>query len=179
MTEEEMQSVPLFKPWPKIARLKSGLTCTITYKVDGTNGCLIVQDDKLVGVQSRKRLIDRHNDNMGFANWAYDNEEELVKLGHGYHYGEWAGPGIQKNPHKLEQKTFYLFNTSRPQETLPDCVKMVPVLYQGPYSPEVVDQVMREEIDEENGDEGIIVYFHEFRTSLKKTVRDPEGKWVK
>ena len=179
-----------FKAWPKIARIAT-MWVTITEKIDGTNGCIIVQDGKVAGVQSRKRLIDRENDNMGFANWVYDNEEELAKLlGEGYHYGEWAGPGVQKNPHDLPDKMFFLFNVFR--EDYPSWVtdlpiSPVPTLYTGPYSKESVETAMQSLLDKEDGlstviggsgsPEGIIIYFHNFKQHMKLTIRDPEGKW--
>ena len=105
-------SSPEFKAWPKIGR-ENPFKVTITEKLDGTNSCVIIQDDKVVGVQSRKRFITPEDDNFGFAQWVVDNNDELLSLEDGYHYGEWAGEGIQKNPHCLEGKHFFLFNTFR------------------------------------------------------------------
>lgn len=84
-----------FKAWPKIPRA-TGEKVTITEKMDGTNACVVIQEGKIVGVQSRKRFITPEDDNYGFAAWVAENEQELLKLGDGYHYGEWAGLGIQK-----------------------------------------------------------------------------------
>lgn len=174
MTEVE------FKPWPKIQRMK-GLTVTITEKIDGTNSCVIVDRGEVVGCQSRQRLIKVGDDNYGFAFWAEENKDLLAQLGDGYHYGEWAGPGIQKNPHQLEEKTFFLFNTFRPQESLPAIVKQVPILYVGDYSSDVVDGVIEDL--RENGSkvggkpEGIITYFHDSRSHLKWTFEYQDGKW--
>jgi hypothetical protein len=169
-----------FKGWPKIARDR-GNTITITEKIDGTNACVIIRDGVLVGMQSRNRLIKPGDDNMGFAFWAHENAEALTTLGDGYHYGEWAGPGIQKNPHMLEQKQFFLFNTFRPVDTLPPCVKQVPVLYNGPSSAEVVDAVMADLWAYASAakyiPEGIIIYNHDSRTYLKKTFANTGGKW--
>lgn len=169
-----------FRTWPKIPRNKGG-TVTITEKIDGTNACVIVRDDELVGIQSRTRLIQPGDDNMGFAFWAVQNAESLVELGEGYHYGEWAGPGIQKNPHMLTEKTFFLFNTFRPQETLPDCVKQVPVLYQGAGSSEVTNQVMADLWASASAagyiPEGVIIYNHDTRTYMKDTFLNRHGKW--
>lgn len=171
-----------FKGWPKTERLKD-LQVTITEKIDGTNSCIIIEDGKVVGCQSRNRMIAPGDDNFGFAFWAYDNANLLSSLGDGYHYGEWAGPGIQKNPHMLEKKQFFLFNTFRPKETLPSIVQQVPILYQGPYD---TDELKTIKADlEYNGSkvgpgkaEGFIIYFHNFRQSLKWTFEFPEGKWV-
>lgn len=114
----------------------------ITEKIDGTNACVVIEDQGLstvpaegsialvaiesktdnepyifysVGAQSRKRLITPGNDNAGFARWVADNATELVTaLGPGRHMGEWWGSGIQRG-YGLEkgEKRFSLFNTSK------------------------------------------------------------------
>jgi hypothetical protein len=169
-----------FRSWPKIPR-NTGGKVTITEKIDGTNACVIIRDGGLVGIQSRNRLIKPGDDNMGFAFWVSENVEELVSLGDGYHYGEWAGPGIQNNPHMLKQKTFFLFNTFRPSDTLPECVKQVPVLYQGPSSPDVIEGVMEDlrfsAINAGYIPEGVIIYNHDTRTYTKDTFANRCGKW--
>ena len=169
------------KPYGKTQRY-NGLTVTITEKIDGTNACVVIDQGELVGCQSRNRALDVHNDNMGFANWVEANKEELLKLGDGYHYGEWAGPGIQKNPHKFDQKQFMLFNTYRPADTLPSCVINVPILYVGPYlGKDHVDDVMSTlysaAINSGYKPEGVIIYFHEHRQSLKYTYANNKSKW--
>lgn len=45
---------------------------------------------------SRTRWITPEDDNYGFAKWANENKEELLKLGIGQHFGEWWGSGIQR-----------------------------------------------------------------------------------
>lgn len=180
MFDYETQDAPEFKAWPKIPRDR-GNNVTITEKIDGTNACVIVRDGEVVGCQSRNRLIRPGDDNMGFAAFVAENLEALAGLGDGYHYGEWAGPGIQKNPHMLEQKMFFLFNTFRPQETLPECVKQVPVLYNGPFSQDVVNRAMTNLwISATNAKyipEGIIVYYHDTRSFMKVTFANTQGKW--
>ena len=176
-----MTEVVEFKAWPKIPRAKNN-NITVTEKIDGTNACLIIKDGELVGCQSRNRMIVVGDDNAGFAGWAAVNAEALVKLGEGYHYGEWAGPGIQKNPHKLDQKTFFLFNTHRPQESLPNCVKQVSVLYEGPYDDAAIslaltDLKVRAE-KEGYTPEGICIYNHIARSYMKMTYLNEDGKWV-
>jgi hypothetical protein len=170
-----------FKGWGKTPRNK-GNTVTITEKIDGTNACVIVRDGEVIGAQSRNKLINIGEDNMGFAAFVWENREALATLGDGYHYGEWAGPGIQKNPHMLLEKTFFLFNTFRPQETLPDCVKQVPVLYRGPLHASTIDDVM-EELRQNAHDsayipEGVIIYSHDTRTYMKDTFLNRRGKWA-
>ena len=166
-----------FKPWGKTARLKS-FDVVITEKLDGTNSCVIIQDGKLVGTQSRNRLITPEDDNFGFSKWCWDNQLELERLGDGYHYGEWVGPGIQKNPMMLDEKQFYLFNTYRPADSLPDLVKQVPVLYEGPWFEDSVDEVASElQYQRVYEPEGVVVYFPIFRKLLKWTFKYQEGKW--
>lgn len=171
-----------FKAWPKIQRLNKN-HITITEKVDGTNACVIIQDGKVVGAQSRNRLITPDNDNMGFAGWVDQNKDTLKTLGDGYHYGEWAGPGIQKNPHCLDGKAFFLFNTFRwnkvfqedPQHPARDVVSLVPELYVGPYTEDIIDYTITSLQNGEIGlgagkptnPEGIMVYFHAFGQYLK------------
>jgi hypothetical protein len=171
----------LFKPWGKTQRYE-GLTITVTEKLDGTNSCIIIKDSKVAGVQSRNRMIKVGDDNFGFAYWVENNKEDLVSLGDGYHYGEWYGEGIQKNPHKIKGKRFALFNTSRPQETLPACVELVPVLYTGRYLGQShLDKTMRHLVTTSMvtgyKPEGVIIYFHQHRQSLKYTFNSNKAKW--
>lgn len=136
-----------FEAWPKIPRLRREIT--ITEKIDGSNaqvcimpveacpearesGPALIVGDKAIFAGSRKRWITpgKDTDNFGFAGWVWENAEDLLGLGDGRHYGEWWGQGIQRRYDK-NCKTFSLFNTARPADTLPDCVEQVPVLYQG------------------------------------------------
>ena len=178
-----MENEELFKAWPKISRIGENLTVTITEKIDGTNACIIISDGEIVGVQSRNRLITPESDNAGFARWVRENEEELKGLGDGYHYGEWAGPSIQQNPLKLEEKAFFLFNTFRwgPHNPPPTICKVVPVLNADvEYSPGLISDVMRDlKVLRDYEPEGIIVYFHVFRTNVKVTYKNSQGKWNK
>lgn len=118
-----------FKAWPKIPRL-SNETYFITEKIDGTNACIIIDEEGNFGCQSRTRLITPEDDNYGFARWAYENKDELMKLGPGHHFGEWWGAGIQRN-YGISDKRFSLFNTHRwlkPDAVLPNCVHVVPTI---------------------------------------------------
>ncbi len=175
-----------FKAWEKIPR-KSPFNVTITEKIDGTNACIIIQDGEIIGVQSRKRLITSEDDNYGFAGWVERNNDELINLGDGYHYGEWAGLGIQKNPHNLPEKQFFLFNTFRwmsdnENHIRPDCCEVVPILYQGVMDGETVPKLLEELKATESSEvhpEGLIVYYHAFRKYTKHTIKSPNGKWCK
>ena len=123
-----------FKAWPKIARLNREVI--ITEKLDGTNSAVIITEDGGFGAQSRNRLITpgKSTDNYGFARWALDNKEALIKaLGPGHHYGEWWGSGIARGYGlKNGDKRWSLFNISRYAEVdfseLPN-VGLVPVIY--------------------------------------------------
>lgn len=173
-----------FKAWEKIPR-ENPFKATITEKIDGTNACIIIQDGDIVGTQSRKRLITPEDDNYGFATWIESNKEDIINLGDGYHYGEWAGLGIQKNPHNLPEKQFFLFNTFRwnpDNPNRPECCKVVPILFQGLLDGDTIETVLnllKENATPEQKPEGIIVYYHAFRKYTKHTIISPNGKWCK
>ena len=170
-----------FKAWPKIPR-GNGEGIVITEKLDGTNACVIVENDQVIGIQSRKRLITPEDDNYGFARWVRDNEEELVKLGDGYHYGEWVGLGIQGNPHCLHEKQFHLFNSGRwsNPETRPVCCHCVKVLFTGQSTPENIDLTLEDLWEDALGEyvpEGIVVFFQRSQRLEKHTFKYSQGKW--
>lgn len=179
-----------FKEWPKIPRGGKGEIVTITEKIDGTNACIIVgPDGDILGCQSRSRLITPNDDNYGFADWVDRNRLELSKLGEGYHYGEWAGPGIQKNPHNLEKKTLFLFNSDRwrdGRQERPAGVECVPVLYEGSvYSEDgvyMIDNALANLWSDakEKGyhPEGIVIWYHKTRRYEKLTYENANGKWA-
>lgn len=104
-------------------------------------------------------------------------KKELLKLGKGYHYGEWWGKGIQRG-YGLEEKRFSLFNVSRwidgielektlsPEyhgmylaekqkinkniEFCPECCYVVPILYEGrwtEYTPSTVIYIIDEQLE--------------------------------
>lgn len=174
-----------FKAWPKIPRAILG-DVIITEKMDGTNSCVIVENNEIVGVQSRKRMLNvgKDNDNYGFAQYVYDNKEKFLELGEGRHYGEWVGLGIQKNPHNFPEKRFYLFNTLRWGEhnTPPEGLYVVNKLHHGPYSHEIVNQVMNtlksnsEQLNYKA--EGCVVYFPRLDAMEKHTFEYSKGKWT-
>lgn len=107
----------MFEEFKKIPRLFRD--CTITEKIDGTNGQIYIRDpmDGLVTEQeplcspfvgdrtyyvnagSRNRWVyaTKGQDNSGFAAWVLDRAPLLVEiLGPGRHYGEFWGAGIQR-----------------------------------------------------------------------------------
>lgn len=100
-----------FQPFPKIPRLRRRVV--VTEKIDGTNACVWVDDTAtIVRAGSRNKWIDPKADNYGFAGWVEKNAAELLRLGPGFHYGEWWGAGIQRR-YDLSEKRFSLFNVGR------------------------------------------------------------------
>jgi len=136
---------------------------------------------------SRNREITPEDDNYGFARWANDNKEALFAiLGEGRHYGEWWGQGIQRR-YAMNEKVFSLFNSGRwGKADLVDVPQLdvVPVLYAGEFSSEMVDTVMSSL--KENGSlaspdymnpEGIVVYHSQIKQMFKVTFEhDADGK---
>lgn len=120
-----------FTPFPKIPRFSKDVI--ITEKIDGTNACVWVNDtgDDLRAA-SRTRWVTPNNDNHGFAKWVEKNKSDLLKLGPGFHYGEWWGKGIQRG-YGGHPKTFSLFNVSKWSEWRPECCSIVPVLSVGSF----------------------------------------------
>jgi len=172
-----------FIPYPKTKRY-SGFNITITEKIDGTNAQIHIDEDWIVTTSSRNRIITPNKDNYGFATWVRENLDDVKKLGKGRHYGEWWGEGIQKNRYGVTGKHFSLFNTFRPTESLPECIKQVPVLYTGPYlDSDIMYQfnTLKEQGSKLGGSdpEGIIIYFHEARNVMKMTYDYTGGKWGK
>ncbi|WP_063894598.1 RNA ligase family protein [Streptomyces sp. Tu6071] len=207
-----------FTPWPKTARLFRNVI--ITEKIDGTNSAVHISElpsseltpvegvyvshegkSYWLNAQSRKRMITPEADNFGFARWAYDNAEDLVRiLGAGLHYGEWWGRGIQRG-YGLNERRFSLFNVSRWYETGPDGldsmstraelsslagqIGAVPVLYTGMLSTPVV----RYELSKLRhtgskvapgymSPEGVCIYHTQSRSIFKATLdHDDAGKW--
>lgn len=130
---------PEFRAFPKIPRMFT--TVTVTEKIDGTNGCVVISDDG-VFAQSRNRQLTpgKLTDNAGFAAWVERYAEDLRSLGNGYHFGEWWGEGIQGNPYNVDVKTFSLFNPR--VDILPECCTVVPTLFEGEYSFDAVSDAM-------------------------------------
>ncbi len=148
-----MDQQPEFKPYGKTPRWGKELYVTISEKIDGTNALVHITEDGRLFAGSRNRWIQpgKKTDNFGFAQWCEDNREELVKLGPGYHYGEWWGYGIgrgygRKQPVSTHEwdafaqdpgRTFSLFNTFRwgaHNPNTPKCCSVVPVLYKGGFT---------------------------------------------
>jgi hypothetical protein len=96
-------------------------------KLDGTNAAVGVVGSE-VFYQSRERLITPTDDNMGFAAWASKLETFWQEVAQNFGrdlliYGEWSGPGIQKNVaiSKIPKKIFTIF-AIRPLEDLDELI---------------------------------------------------------
>lgn len=126
-----MSEAPEFKAFDKIARLNREVI--VTEKIDGTNGVIFIGDDfTTILAGSRSKWVTPSDDNFGFAKWVEANREDLLKLGPGYHYGEYWGAGIQRR-YGLTEKRFSLFNVSRWGDAAvrPACCHVVPELARG------------------------------------------------
>jgi hypothetical protein len=172
------------EPFVKYGKTKryNGIHVVITEKIDGTNGQIHIDENDVITVGSRNRIIAPEKDNFGFAAWVRENEDEVLKLGKGRHYGEWWGEGIQKNRYGVEGKQFSIFNTFRPVESLPDIINQVPILYEGKLGEDTVEETFEclKEYGSElggNNPEGIIVFFPQFGTKMKMTYDYKDGKW--
>ena len=169
-----------FIPFPKIPRLSR--ECIVTEKIDGTNALVAITNtgDFLIG--SRSRWITPQDDNFGFAKWAYDNKEELLKLGPGRHFGEWWGAGIGRR-YGLNEKRFSLFNTSRRHgsEDLPACCSVVPIMAMGNMEDGCVSDALESlrrfgsrAAEGFMNPEGVVIYHTASRQMFKKTLEKDE-----
>lgn len=174
-----------FREFPKIPRYSREVI--VTEKIDGTNGCIYIGEDGLVLPGSRSRwLTDDVPDNFGFRAWVRKNQEELLKLGVGTHFGEWWGQGIQRG-YGLTEKRFSLFNVTRWEDVdkRPDCCSIVPILAKLKRFDDFEADGWLEELMAYGSKaapgfmkpEGIVVYHVAGNLSFKKTIeRDDEWK---
>jgi hypothetical protein len=180
-----------FKKIPRLSR-----ECIITEKIDGTNGIICITEEGEFLIGSRSRWIDEHTDNHNFWRWCMDNKEELLKLGVGYHYGEWWGSGIQRGYNLPKgEKRFSLFNSSRwvkdrtktlleKQEYCPECCYVVPIIWEGIFNTLRIDEILQ--TLKEKGSlaspgfmrpEGVVIYHKAGNLYFKKTIeKDEEWK---
>jgi hypothetical protein len=105
-------------PYPKVKYVG-------TVKLHGTNAGIEVDfANKTLIPQSRERVLSTEADKAGFAAFVENNHDELFEMFNNLFsffttvmnpvvtvYGEWIGPGIQKNVgiNQLSQKTFVMF----------------------------------------------------------------------
>jgi hypothetical protein len=169
-----------FAEFPKMPRLSREVL--ITEKIDGTNAQIAITEDGQMFVGSRTRWITPEMDNHGFARWAYEHRDELLRLGPGRHFGEWWGSGIQRG-YGLErgEKRFSLFNVSRWSDERPACCHVVPVLYRGPFRTDAADDAI--ELLRSQGSaaapgfmkpEGIVLFHLAGNVGFKRTIEKDE-----
>ena len=173
-----------FEEFPKIYRLSREMV--ITEKLDGTNASVIIDEEGNFATASRTQLITPDKDNYGFSKWAHEHKDELMTLGPGRHFGEWWGQGIQRK-YGLTEKRFSLFNIRRwekPENSLPSCVSLVPVLTKGVFDTETIKQTM-EDLKLHGSaaspgfmnPEGVVIFHMQGNILLKKTFeKDDKGK---
>lgn len=174
-----------FKAWPKIPRYQNE-TFTITEKIDGTNACVAIHFDcgihtggavhRIVSAQSRSKIITpgKQTDNYGFAAWVKENEQELLKLGEGYHYGEWWGNGIQRG-YDQTQKRFSLFAWYTDDEHMPACCDRVPVFSKGTTIEQALEELKTNGSKAAPGymrPEGLVVRSNHYGNALYKVIID-------
>ncbi len=154
-----------FRGFPKVTRLLEQ-EIVVTEKIDGTNGLVFVsaEDLSVVKAGSRNKWVTPDDDNHGFAKWVEENKEDLKNLGHGYHYGEWWGQGIQRR-YNMDTKVFSLFHVPKGAKK-PECCDVVPVLYKGILNPEWLDNIQRG------------ISFSHAAAKYGKHFADPEGVMV-
>lgn len=171
-----------FQKFPKMARLSRDVI--ITEKIDGTNAQVFISEEGEIKAGSRTRWITPQNDNFGFAKWAEENREELMKLGAGRHFGEWWGSGIQRGYDLPKgEKRFSLFNVSRwsDDSARPKCCHVVPVLYQGLFDTVEINRCL-DKLKSEGSmaspgfmrPEGVVVYHIAGNIGFKKTIEKDE-----
>lgn len=189
-----------FLEFPKIARLSRD--AIVTEKIDGTNGVISIGEAGEFLVGSRSRWITPEQDNHGFARWAYEHKEELLKLGPGRHFGEWWGSGIQRSYGLPKgEKRWSLFNVQRwclhdqepqrivmadpriekYQEKLPAFCGLVPILARGWFDSLNFASIMQDlkEFGSKAAPgfmdpEGIVVFHCHGNVGFKKTIKGDE-----
>jgi hypothetical protein len=176
-----------FVAFPKIPRLSR--ECTITEKIDGTNGQIFINAEYQVFAGSRNKWVLGPDgligpDNYGFGKWVLDHKDELIAgLGIGTHFGEWWGQGIARR-YGLNERRFSLFNTSiwADDTVRPKCCHVVPVLFLGAFDTLMADNMLHDL--KVNGSkaspgfmkpEGIIIYHMAASQYFKKTVENDEA----
>jgi hypothetical protein len=178
MSDVTIPDLP-YTPFPKIARYSRGVI--VSEKLDGSASMVYIDDTGTkIHAGSKNRWITPKEDNFGFARWVSENQEELLKLGPGSHWGEWIGRGVQRG-YGLMEKRWYLFNTHKwnSQAERPKCCYVVPTLWEGLFDELDTNDIIHRLVA--NGSyavpgwkdpEGIIIYHVASGTYLKKTVKD-------
>jgi hypothetical protein len=177
--------VPEFETFNKIARFSR--ECTVTEKIDGTNGQILITEDGLLYAGSRNKWLltpdGLDSDNHGFGRWVLEHKDELIPgLGIGRHYGEWWGQAIQRK-YGLTEKRFSLFNTHvwGDDAVRPKCCHVVPVLYKGLFDQIIIQDCLNDLRVKGSvaspgfmKPEGIVVWHDAAKVYFKKTIEGDE-----
>jgi hypothetical protein len=178
-------TTPEFETFNKIARLSR--ECTVTEKIDGTNGQILITEDGQLYAGSRSLWVLTPDgittDNYGFGRWVLEHKDELIAgLGIGRHYGEWWGQGIQRK-YGLTEKRFSLFNTHVWSDAAvrPKCCHVVPVMYKGLFDQTIIQDCLNN-LREQGSmasigfmkPEGIVIWHEAARVYFKKTIEGDE-----
>jgi len=196
--------LPEFKKFGKIGRLNR--ECIITEKIDGTNTCILVTENKKLFIGSHKRWLSEKEDNHGCYKWCMERKEQLLTLPVGYHYAEMWGSGIQRGYGLVKgEKRLSLFNVSRfclhneePQVCsvdhktnepkyqikLPECLSLVPIIGRGLFCTSFINgcfEKLRQHgsfaVEKFDRPEGIIVFHTANGVMFKYTFEnDVQGK---
>lgn len=174
-----------FLGFNKIPRLSRD--CTVTEKIDGTSGVILITEDGELYAGSRSLWLltpeGLTSDNHGFGRWVLEHKDELISgLGIGRHYGEWWGQGIQRK-YGINEKRFSLFNTSVWGDDVvrPKCCYVVPVLFKGVFDTIIIQDCVN--MLREKGSvaapgflkpEGIVIWHDAARMYFKKTIEGDE-----
>lgn len=174
-----------FIAFPKIEKF-AALKMSITQKIHGSNALVCISPDGELKTGSRTRWVTPEDDNYGFSNFVNAHREEFITLlGPGYHYGEWAGPGINSGE-GLSVKTFVLFDWWKypAERKLPLNVRPVPVLYNGAADVSAVHLAMDKLLTEGSllspgfmRPEGVVVQLN--KTRYKVVFKPEETSWTK
>jgi hypothetical protein len=207
----------MFTGMPKIPRYSR--ECIVSEKIDGTNAQVFIWDelyqpkksdgtlgDKVgprpddvpwiwerenlsVAAGSKSRYVTTDNDNFKFAGWVLSNAENLLLLGHGLHFGEWWGQGIQRG-YGLKEKRFSLFNVTRWHDNpnLPLCCYVVPIITRGILGELDLNNILHNlavygshAAPGYMNPEGIVIYHTQGNWLFKKTIKndnEPKGKII-
>lgn len=186
---------PQFCEFPKMGRYSREVI--ITEKIDGTNAQIFIPEPgdlnytQKIYAGSRTKWIQpgKQTDNAGFAAWVKANEEELLQLGPGRHFGEWWGSGIQRGYGLTKgDKRFSLFNVKRwdnsnfdntdPRPAIVGVVPVLVILNDG-FSSAVIDHVL-DWLTKDGSQaapgfmdpEGIVIYHTAGNVGFKKTIKN-------
>lgn len=117
---------------PEILQGKSVVSYKCKVKLHGTNAAVQCHQDGRIIPQSRTGELSVGSDNAGFARWVEENKKAWTLLNNHIIFGEWIGPGIQKNVavSSIPKKCFAVFavrSMEKPETLLvePSDLKMV------------------------------------------------------